>query len=80
MGKATLARQKAIGTIGGGKVRALEEAGLTIMYTEEYDKLAARIAELERRNKQLSDLTLGATERNDLAAQVLKEAMTSKDT
>lgn len=44
MGKATLSRQKAIGTIGGGRVRQLEEAGLTILYTEEYERLKTRLA------------------------------------
>lgn len=75
MGKATLARQKAIGTIGGGRVRQLEDAGLTILFTEEYEKLTARVAELEKANKLLKDIAADTTQTSMVAAQILKEAM-----
>lgn len=76
MGRATLARQKANGHIGQHRTDKLYDAGLVVIEAAEYERLKARIAELERRNKLLSDLTGGAAERNDVAAQVLKEAMT----
>ncbi len=76
MGKATLARQKAIGAIGGGKVRQLEEAGLVVLDAADYERLRARVAELERHNRLLRDLALGCEGTRDTAALILAAAMT----
>lgn len=53
MGKTTLARQKAIGAIGAGRVQRLEAAGLQVVDAAEQAKLLQRRAELERENDQL---------------------------
>ena len=75
MGKATLAHQRAIGEIGQARAQKLTDAGLTVLFTADVERMKERIAELEKRNKILSDLTLGTTEQTTVAAQVLKEAM-----
>lgn len=75
MGKATLARQKAIGTIGGGRVASLEQAGLVVLYTDDYERLKARLAELEKQNKLLRDIAEDSAQINVVAAQILQEAM-----
>ena len=53
MGHKTLARQKAIGTIGAGRVQKLEDAGLLVVDRAEHEQLVARRRELERENAQL---------------------------
>lgn len=73
MGKATLARQKAIGTIGIGRVMRLEEAGLTVLFTADYERLTAELAEAKRRLSLLRDVTVGHGD--EVAAMVLREAM-----
>jgi hypothetical protein len=72
MGKATLARQKAIGAIGGGKVRQLEDAGLEVNERGTADRLAC----VERQNKLLRSLALGCVETRTVAEQILAAAMT----
>jgi hypothetical protein len=78
MGKATLARQRAIGAIGAiglARVQRLDDAGLVVLDAVELERLRERVAELERRNKLLSDLTLGTVEQRDVAGRILQEAM-----
>ena len=76
MGKATLARQRAQGLIGQGRVDKLYDEGkLVVLFADEYDKLTARVAELERANRLLMDIANDTTRTNVIAAQVLKEAM-----
>ena len=77
MGKATLARQRAIGTIGLARVQKLDEAGLTVLDTAELERLRERIGDLERKNKLLRDLALGTADQQTVAARVLQEAMVS---
>lgn len=73
MGKATLAHQKAIGLIGLARANKLRDEGpLTVLFTSDYEQLVARVAELERRCKLLSD---AQRDREDVAALVLREAM-----
>lgn len=75
MGKATLARQRAIGTIGLARVQKLDDAGLVVLDAVELERLRERVAELERRNKLLRDLALGTAEQKDVAARILQVAM-----
>ena len=75
MGKATLARQRAIGLIGAARAQKLADDGLVVLFEAEYDQLKARVAELERRNKLLRDLALGTQEQKDVAGRILQEAM-----
>jgi len=75
MGKATLARQKAIGTIGLARVQKLDDAGLVVLFEVDCERLRERVAELERRCKLLRDLALGTQEQKDVAAWVLQVAM-----
>ena len=72
MGKATLARQKAIGAIGVARVQRLDDAGLTVIDTTDYERMKADIADLRR---QLKVLLLSADARQDAAAQILAAAM-----
>ena len=75
MGKATLARQRAIGTIGLARVQRLDDAGLVILDMVELERLRERLATLERENKTLREIAHDTTRTNVVAAQVLKEAM-----
>jgi cell division protein FtsB len=75
MGKATLARQKAIGAIGVARVQKLDESGLTIIETSEYERLKERVAGLERQNKLLRSLALGCVETRTVAEQILAASM-----
>lgn len=68
MGKATLARQKAIGAIGPGAVARLDNAGLAVIDCVE-------LADLKRRCALLRDLALGTAEQKDVAARILAAAM-----
>lgn len=69
MGKATLARQRAIGV---ARVQKLDDAGLTVIDTAEYERLKAELAEAKR---QLKVLLMSEGERKDVAEQVLAAAM-----
>lgn len=53
MGKATRAHQRAIDEIGQARTQKLIDAGLTVLYTADVERMQARIAELERQNKLL---------------------------
>ena len=75
MGKATLARQKAIGAIGVARVQRLDDAGLTVIDTADYERMKADIADLRR---QLKVLLLSADARQDAAAQILAAAMEAR--
>lgn len=76
MGKATLARQRAQGLIGQGRVDKLYDEGkLVVLFADDYEKLTARVAELERANRQLREIAADSTRTSVVAAQVLKEAM-----
>ena len=75
MGKATLARQKAIGAIGVARVQRLDDAGLTVIDTADYERMKADIADLRR---QLKVSLLSADERQDAAAQILAAAMEAR--
>lgn len=67
MGHKTLARNRAMGVIGRGRVEAVEAAGVAFVDTAEQEKLVQRRAELEAENKRL---------RNEVeAARVPREAM-----
>lgn len=74
MGKATLAKQKAIGQIGQARTEKLYEAGLVVIEAAEYERLKERNAELERRVRLLRDMTIEGSDA--IGAKVLKEAMT----
>jgi hypothetical protein len=73
MGKATLARQKAIGTIGGPRVTNLEEKGLLVVDKAEYEQLVARRKDLEQEVARLRRALDEGPQ--TVAAQVLREAM-----
>lgn len=73
MGKATLARQRAIGLIGQARTDKIYEAGLTILSTDDYERLKAELAECKRRLSRSSDVTVGHGDEE--AAMVLREAM-----
>lgn len=75
MGKATLARQKAIGAIGLARTQRLDDAGLTVLDTAEYERLKAELADLKRHNRLLRDLALGCEGTRDVAQQILAAAM-----
>lgn len=76
MGKATLARQRAQGLIGQGRVDKLYDEGkLVVLFADDYEKLTARVAELEKANRLLMDIANDTTRTNVVAAQVLKETM-----
>lgn len=75
MGKATLARQRAQGLINQGRVRQLEEAGLTVIYTADLERLRQRLADLEKDNATLRAIVADSTQVSVIAAQVLGEAM-----
>lgn len=75
MGKATLAHQRAIGEIGVARAARLTEAGLVVLYLDEYQKLKERVADLEKQNKLLRDIAQDSVETSSIAAQVLKEAL-----
>lgn len=53
MSRSQLARQKANGLIHQHRVATLEAAGISLVYTDELERLKARVAELERQNKLL---------------------------
>lgn len=53
MGKATLAHQRAIGEIGQARAQKLIDAGLTVLFTADVERLRERVATLERENKLL---------------------------
>jgi hypothetical protein len=72
MGKATLARQRAIGAIGVARVQRLDEAGLVAIDQAEYERLKTELAEAKR---QIKLLQLTPDERKDVAAQVLAAGM-----
>lgn len=67
MSKATLARQRAIGTIGYARVGKLDDAHLTIVDTDEYERLKAELAEAKR-DQLLTKLSQAERDR-DLARQ-----------
>jgi hypothetical protein len=73
MGKATLAHQRAIGEIGAARAQKLTEAGLTVLFTADYERLRAELADAKRRLSLLRDVTVGHAD--DVAAMVLREAM-----
>lgn len=75
MGKATLAKQRAIGQIGAARVDRLYVAGLVVIDAAELERLRARVAELERENRLLRDIAEGSAEMGATAALILKEAM-----
>jgi len=75
MGKATLAKQRAIGEIGAVRTQKLIDAGLVVLYADDYERLTARLAELEHENKVLREIAADSTQTSVVAAQVLKEAM-----
>lgn len=54
MGKATLARQRAIGAIGFARVGKLDDAGLVVIDAAEYERLKAELAEAKRQIKVLA--------------------------
>lgn len=54
MGKATLARQRAIGAIGYARVGKLDDAGLVVIDAAEYERLKAELAEAKRQIKVLA--------------------------
>lgn len=59
MGKATLARQRANGLLGQGRVDKLYEEGkLVVLFNDEYERLKARVAELEKQNKTLREFVV----------------------
>jgi hypothetical protein len=78
MGKATLARQKAIGAIGVARMQRLDEAGLTVLGIDDYERLRTEIADLKRRNKLLRDLALGCEGTRTVAEQILAAAMEAR--
>lgn len=53
MGKTTLARQRAMGIIGQGRVAKVEAAGVAFVDRADYEKLIQRRAELEAEVKRL---------------------------
>lgn len=67
MGKTTLARQRAMGIIGQGRVEKVEAAGVAFIDRADYERLIQRRAELGVEVKRLR----GEVE----AAQVPREAM-----
>lgn len=75
MGKATLAHQRAIGEIGQARAQKLTDAGLTVLYTADYDKLKADLADLKRANALLRDIAADSAEMNGIAALVLEGAI-----
>lgn len=74
MGNATLAKQRAQGLIGPARVDKLYDAGLVVMFSEEYEQLKADLADCKRENKLLREMTADGAD--DIASKVLKEAMT----
>lgn len=75
MGKAALAKQRAIGQIGAARYDKLYDAGLVVVDAEEYERLTVRVAELERKNKLLRDIARDSAEINGIAAHILREGM-----
>jgi len=53
MGKATLARQRAIGAIGFARVGKLDDAGLVVVDQSDYERLKADLVEARRQVKLL---------------------------
>ena len=76
MGKAALAKQRAIGLIGLARTDKLYDAGLIVLDAAEYEQLRARVADLEHDNHLLRQIVADSTAINTTAALVLKEAMT----
>lgn len=62
MAHKTLARNRAMGIIGRGRVEAVEAAGVSFVDTAEQAKLAARRAELESEVKRLRGEAQGKRE------------------
>lgn len=76
MGNATLARQRAQGLIGQGRVSKLYDEGrLVVLFQADYERLTARLAELERDNHTLRAIVADSTQTSVIAAQILGEAM-----
>lgn len=75
MGRAALAKQRAIGQIGAARIDKLYGAGLVVLDADEYERLKARVAELERENKLLRDIAEDSADMGATAALILKEAM-----
>lgn len=73
MGKATLARQRAMGVIGRGRVEAVEAVGVSFVDFEELCKLKLRRDELEQEVRRLRAALAEGPE--TVAAVVLREAM-----
>ena len=74
MGKATLAYQRAIGEIGVARAARLTEAGLIILWLDEYQRLKARVAELEKENATLREIALNSEELR-ATARMVQEAL-----
>jgi hypothetical protein len=73
MGKATLAKQRAVGLIGQACVTKLyDEGALVVIFAAELECMTQQIAELKRQNRLLS---AAVNQADDVAALVLKEAM-----
>jgi hypothetical protein len=68
-------RQKANGLIGQGDINKLYDAGLTLVYAAELERLQQRVAELERANAVLREIAADSTRVNVVSAQVIGEVM-----
>jgi hypothetical protein len=73
MGKTTLARNRAMGVIGRGRVEAVEAAGVSFVDTAEQEKLIQRQAELEQEVARLRQALDEGPQ--TVAAHLLREAM-----
>jgi len=68
------ARTKAIGIISGGRVQALEDAGLMIVDKQEIEQLADETIKLMRENAQNSMRAESLAAEKDELIKVLKQA------
>lgn len=72
MGKATLARQRAIGAIGAARVARLEEVDLLVVDRADYDRLKTELADAKR---MLRAYQLAPAELRTVAEQVMAASM-----
>lgn len=70
MGKATLARNRAIGLIGGGDVRTLENNGIVLIYIGDLERLQREVEALSAWQEKVCKIVQPAENADEWGADV----------